>query len=193
MDLKEDLQKKLQQLRSLVEHPGLYIVDLFYSLRNEVDYDTESLLLVRVGESADVDLGKRNIDGLLKSASQEVAALKKIAYLNQARQQVIDELNRYQALSLLLKAHVSESAEYLAITTRVASFMNTTDLDQNEYEREIEYESIAREIWRLENEMKRTLLANRTFYFFKNRPTELGVLFVLEDFYLNEDEIDCLN
>lgn len=118
-----------------------------------------------------------------------------MAFMNQARQHVIDELNRYQTTSLDRKAHLSQSdrllEEYQEMGSRVEKFAERKH--RNEYEREAEYESIAHKMWRLETEIKRFLLGDRTFYYFKSRPTELGVLFVLEDFYLNEDELGCLN
>lgn len=177
-ELKADLVCKLKELASLNRHPALFLSDYFYSIRNEIDYETERVLF-------ELDETKEDVTDYT-------------LYINQLREVMIDELNAQEkACMKAIRADMVSSdalVEWTLIDEIQADVETLLESDDEQDARRFEdiYVTIAKTIDRARNDLKRKILLNQTFVFQKCNKNGLGVLAHFEDIYLNEFEHACL-
>ena len=163
--LKDDLKKKFETFSNLRQHPALFIADYFYSIRNQVDYETEKLMF----------------------ESQETL---EIEHLNEVREILIDELNHNEKRLIADCRSVGvdeESAKcFQGLQESLGSLLTSGTSSEEDLKK------LAVRIENASHEFKRGLLKNQTFMFIQFGLTDYGTLVEFEDLFINEFEIKCI-
>lgn len=174
--LKNDLDKKLKELKDLSEREALFISDYFFSLRNEIDYEAERIL---------EELNERDL-------------VRNMA-LNKIREWMVDELYAIEKDYLSQITHRNKSGlvstndyatKYNELKSRVDDSLDAENstADQSEYK----YEQLVYEIESQLNRIKCDYLKGRSFAFVETSLNGFGVLLKFDDCFLNQHEIKYL-
>lgn len=164
--LKDDLKKKFATFSNLREHPALFIADYFYSIRNQVDYETEKLMF----------------------ESQEDA--ENLERLNEVREFLIDELNQNEKklLADCRSVGIDEKSQscFRCLQDTLDALLASSSSSEEDLKK------LAVKIDTASHEFKRGLLKNQTFMFIQFGLTDFGTLVEFEDLFINEYEIKCI-
>lgn len=199
----EDLNAKFNGLSSLHVRSceRLFITGCFETVRNEIDYKAERLFF-------ELDQERENNPGSEKpplphagppqssggsAVIDEAAYANEIDALNQIRQWMLDELDRYEAKLLEeLENKISPQPDaYLkeAIDIFMTDAQEAAAGDPNVMTRlQNNYETIIVDIEKRTEKRKSELLNNHAFVFCDTMVNGFGILLIFEDKYLTEYE-----
>ena len=202
-DLKDDLMKKLEPFETIVNKPFMFISDYFYAIRNEIDFEAETML-IRLAES-----GESNEPNEVEN--DEIETTLSEAKLNEIREIMIDELRFYEkaCLNRLEKLKQLQQTpnifeDSLAVLSKRKQeirkdYVNARDSATNEtkakecfMQLKTKYDETLREIERELNKFKSLLLNEKTILFKKHYLNKFGILVIFETVYLNDYEIKCI-
>lgn len=161
--LKDDLKKKFETFSNLRKHPALFIADYFFSIRNQVDYETEKLMFET----------QENLE---------------IERLNEVREILIDELNQNEKRLLADCRNVGTDEESVKSFQGLRESLEALMVSNSQEE----LKKLAVRIENASHEFKRGLLKNQTFMFIQFGLTDFGTLVEFEDLFINEFEIKCI-
>ena len=182
----------------------LFISGYFETVRNEIDYKAERLFFEfdQERESLNPASDKPPLPHGPSASAAGTGAIDEAAYaneidaLNQIRQWMLDELDRYEAKFLEeLENNNSQPEEHAyaylkeAIDIFVTDAKEASEDDANVMARlQNNYEIIVLDIEKRTETRKSELLNNHTFIFCDTMVNGFGILLIFEDKYLNEYE-----
>ena len=172
LELQGDLVKKLDDLCSLHDQPGLFVSEYFFDLRNKIDYDAERTLI------------ELQPQGDSKSKNQVIATNFKrnefISFLKQMEEKVISEL------PVITK---KANEVYASLKARVLDFSASVCDDLNQCEDA--YAELAFELMDERFKLEKRLLGNQSVFYVAS-DKNLGTLCHSSEAYLNKHEISCI-
>ena len=178
LNLKNDLERKWKGLKNLVNHPRLHVTEYFYSIRNEIDLATESVLSQLSESSSEDDQKAVRINSIRKDLVQELSKHEKL---------MLDQLNGIENSRDTVDA--KEKCESIGRATE--QLFSSQNIDINDLEDQ--YEKLMTEIFDEACKCEKRILFNQTFVFLSAESDWgfPGLLVYLADDFMNQIEIDC--
>ena len=173
--------KILEKDELIVNKPLLFASDYFYSIRNEIDIEAETLLLKCDNDSSKLDEINRIRDSIINEInSYEIECFSKLKQLGEQQKQAFDETK-----SAFYK-HKQTIEEVLEKAMRECdSIEGLDDLESRAIE-------LLYEIRKDLNGFKSFLFNQKTLIFKKSYLNDLGILIVFESIYMDESETEVL-
>ena len=216
------LERKLEDLSRLTEHPSLYVSDYFYLIRNEIDLRAEQLIIDSINKQQrrhrygggnsyettdeiddiyddDSDDADCDCDGIRDTDDEPMRP----AVVRQRPHDSDAVINRIRELMIdLLNTNEKSCLNQIQRTTLRESKRRYNELKEglqtymNEVsdtcELEAGYEALQLAIEEAMDDFKRELLLNKSFVFKATNKNGFGLLIVFDDNYMSEPEIECL-
>lgn len=180
-ELKADTSRRLDQLERLFKNPSVFVSDYFYSIRNEIDLEAETLLIEE----------EENQIGGSSEASGELS-------INEVRQIAIDELKRIES-DLLLSSSKDEEKERIIREYKPIWTGHSEQLDRVEFSKLTgceELKTVRKELHSLRDaimsdvhKLRSRLLKHNTVLFKRSNLNKLGIIVIIDGISLNEFEI----
>ena len=195
-----DLNAKFTGLSSLHVRSceRLFVTGYFETVRNEIDYKAERLFFELDQERENNPASEKpplpHATVSASAVTDEAAYANEIDALNQIRQWMLDELDRYEAKLLEQLESSCQPEEHAHAYLKEAIDIFMTDAkeaagDTNVMTRlQNNYETIVVDIEKRTEKRKSELLNNHTFVFCDTMVNGFGILLIFEDKYLNEYE-----
>ena len=176
--LKNDLHKKWKGLESLINHPRLHVAEYFYSIRNEIDLATESLLgrLIQSGSDENAIL---KINSIRTDLLQELV---------QAEKLILDQLSTVVSSSDLLEAKASCDSIGSTIEQEFSSSSSSSINDLED-----QYERLMKMIFDEANKWEKRILSKQSFVFVPvdSKSGFPGLLVHFANDFVGKSEMDC--
>ena len=221
-ELNDNIGKRLDALDRLVNKPSLFVSDHFYSIRNEIDFTTE-IMLISLDEMNGVDRSlsesnhnSNNSDNIDSNGMADTDDLSP-KMVNEIREIMMDEIKKHETECLetlkkssriavpgVVSIEQAEDAETLRARERVRAYRDEMQslfgktaspavMSKDELSRfQAAYEALFNKIDKDSTELKRKLLLGKTVFFKKAYLNKLGILVVFEDDFLTDNEVSLI-
>ena len=177
--LKDDLTKKLNDLKSIIQHPQLFVAEHFTSLRREIDLAIEAALQETQSKS--------------EEPKQPPNTDPDETQINSIRDAMITELTKHEKQFLENVTNLVSASSWIesqstlkTMEEKVESEFAGQVLDPEEC-----YEKLATQILDEKSKLERLVFEQQTFMFFHGAKNP-GILLHLPNVYLSGLEISCL-
>lgn len=186
----DDVGKKLSILEILANKPLMFVSEYFYSIRNEIDIETETILLN--AEFNSVDEGPYHLfddsDDLKPNAIRDIF----IEQLKEYEENFVHRINK------IIKEDPNHFVKYRDTFNDMKNALNKhAETNRKEpisnYEKfmqiKIDLFELEEKIDTISDQLKSELLSGHSFIYKKGCMNQVGILVIFESAFLNEPEI----
>lgn len=186
----DSLLKTLDSFQLTLKKPSLFVSEYFYSIRNEIDIEAESSLILNFEE-----IRVKRVNEMRQLMINELSKHEKeiLNQLNQLRLPQNEESKQFQQFECKYEKHKNDLALFhKSVLDMINESSTKASLKEIYFRKRINYDDYYTKINEDLNDLKSFLLNKNSILFKKSHLNDFGFLIIFEEIYMNDLEIDFI-